>query len=273
MAVTPALATVIAGHTRTRERLENHVDELETLWKTLFSILESDISKVIGSGLEQAMTLLDKEKDNALRVITRSQRLVGDMLYDETSGPRQWTDGWRETATDRTTTLSERSAMFVNGGPGIDASPEETRHHGLSLVPAQEGDLGTSLRIVLEDMKMQMDRQTRAIELLAKENHQVCWYQLERRPAKKRSFSAEICDRACSSAACSDRFHLIFPEETIDPLKQSLYGASASDWPRLSRSANVCSSRVIARPDCYSAVPLVLRVSFSGVDFVVVRTV
>lgn len=188
MAVTPALATVISGHTRTRQRLENHVEELETLWKTLFSILESDISKVIGSRLEQAMTLLDKERDSALRVITRSQRLIGDRLYDGTPGPRQWTDGWRETATDRTTTLSERSATFVNGGPEMNASPEETRHHGgstsSSLVPTQEGDLGTSLRIVLEDMKTQIDRQTRAIELLAKENHQVCWYQVEQRAAK-----------------------------------------------------------------------------------------
>jgi hypothetical protein len=180
MAVTPALATVITGHTRSRERLQNHVEELETLWKTLFSILEGDISKVIDSRLEQAMTLLDRERDSALRVITRSQRLIGDRLHDGTTGPRQSTDGWRETATDRTTTLSEQGTISVNGGPTINASPGETRHHGgsttLSLVPIQEGDLGTSLRIVLEDMKMQMDRQTKAIELLAQENHQVGLY-------------------------------------------------------------------------------------------------
>ncbi|KAG8217498.1 hypothetical protein J3R82DRAFT_5646 [Butyriboletus roseoflavus] len=174
MAVTPALAAVITDHTRTRERLENHVEELETLWKTLFSVLESDISKVIDSRLERAMTLLDRERDSALRVITRSQRPIGDRLHD---GTRQWPDGRRETATDRTTTLSERSSIFVNGGPAINASPEETRHHGgptsLSLVSTQEGDLGTTLRIVLEDMKMQMNKQTRAIELLAKENLQL----------------------------------------------------------------------------------------------------
>lgn len=178
MAVTPALATVITGHTRTRERLENHVEELETLWKTLFSVLESDISKVIDSRLEQAITLLDKERDSALRVITRSQRRVGERLHDGTTGPRQWPDGCRETATDRTTTLSERSPIVVNSGSAINASPEERRHHGgstsLSLVPTREGDLGTTLRSVLEDMKTQMDRQTRAIELLAKENLQVC---------------------------------------------------------------------------------------------------
>lgn len=191
MAVTPALATVINGHTRTRERLENHVEELETLWKTLFSMLESDIYKVIDSRLEQAMSLLDKERDSALRVITRSQRLIGDRLYDGMSGSRQWSDGWRETATDRTTTLSERSAIFVNDGPGMNVSPEESRHHGgsasQSLVPTQDGDIGTSLRIVLEGMKLQMDRQTRAIELLAKENLQVCLYPLEQHAAKIRS--------------------------------------------------------------------------------------
>lgn len=179
MAVTPALATVITGHTRTRERLESHIGELEALWKTLFSILEGDISKVIESRLEQAMTLVDKERDNVLRAITRSQRLVDD----GTTGSRQWTDGRRETVTDRATTVSERGTISVNGGPTMNASPEETRHHGgstsLSLVPTQEGDLGTSLRIVLEDMKMQMDRQTRAIELLAQENLQVGLYQLE----------------------------------------------------------------------------------------------
>ncbi|KAF8447981.1 hypothetical protein L210DRAFT_2829429 [Boletus edulis BED1] len=62
MAVTPALATVINGHTRTRERLENRVQELDALWKTLFSMLESDISKAIDSRLEHAMSLLDKER-------------------------------------------------------------------------------------------------------------------------------------------------------------------------------------------------------------------
>ncbi|KAF8559558.1 hypothetical protein OG21DRAFT_462711 [Imleria badia] len=177
MSVTPALATVITGHTRTRERLENHVEELETLWKTLFTTLESDISKVIDSRLEQAMAALDKERDSALRVITRSQRPIGDRLHDGTTGPRQWTDSGRETATDRATTVSERGTISVNGGPTINASPEETRHQGgpasLSLVPTQEVDLGTSLRIVLEDMKVQMDRQTRAIELLAQENLQL----------------------------------------------------------------------------------------------------
>lgn len=187
MAVTPALATVITGHTRTRERLENRVEELETLWKTLFSMLERDISKVVDSRLEQAMTLLDKERDSALRVITRSQRLVDDRLHDGTTGPRQWTDGGRETATDRTTTLSEQGTIFVNGGPTINAPPEGARRRGgsttLSLVPTQEGDLGTSLRIVLEDMKVQMDRQTRAIELLAQENHQVGLHELEQHAA------------------------------------------------------------------------------------------
>ena len=177
MAVTPALATVITGHTRTRERLESHVEELETLWKTLFSMLEGDISKVIDSRLEQAMTALDKERDSALRVITRAQRLVGNGNHDGTAGPRQWTDDGRETATTRGAALSERGAISVNGGPTTNASPEEARHQGgptsLSLVPAQEGDLGTSLRIVLENMKVQMDRQTRAIELLAQENLQV----------------------------------------------------------------------------------------------------
>lgn len=189
MAVTPALATVITGHTRTRERLENHMEELETLWKALFSMLEGDISKAIDSRLEQAMTLLGNERDSALRVITRSQRLVGDRPHDGITGPRQWTDGWRETATDRTTTLSERSTISVNGGPTINASPEETRHQAgstsLSLVPTQEADLGMSLRVVLEDMKLQMDRQTRAIELLAKENLQVRLYQLGRGAAKR----------------------------------------------------------------------------------------
>lgn len=179
MAVTPALATVITGHTRTRERLQNHAEELETLWKTLFSMLEGDISKVIDLRLEQAMTLLDKERENALRVITRSQKPI-DRPQEGTAGPRQWTDGWRETATDRTTTLSEQGTISVNGRPTINTSSGEARHHGgsstLSLVPTQEGDLGTSLKIVLEDMKMQMDRQTRAIELLAQENHQVGLY-------------------------------------------------------------------------------------------------
>lgn len=175
MAVTPALASVITSHTRTRERLENHAEELEALWKTLFTILESDISKVIDSRLEQAMTLLDKERDSALRVITRSQRLISDGLHDGTTGPRA--DGWREAAMDRATIVSERG----NGGPTpINASPEETRHNGastsLSLIQTQEGDLGTSLRGVLEGMKMQMDRQTRAIELLAQENLQVGLY-------------------------------------------------------------------------------------------------
>ena len=177
MAVTPALATVITGHTRTRERLENHAEELEALWKTLFSTLEGDISRVIDSRLEQAMTLLHKERDSALRMITRSQNLVSDRLHDGTTRPLQRTDSWREKVTDRTTILSERGRSSVNGGPTINVSPEGTRHNGgstsLSLVPTQEGDLGTSLRIVLEDMKMQMDRQTRAIELLAQENLQV----------------------------------------------------------------------------------------------------
>ncbi|KAI9566446.1 hypothetical protein HD554DRAFT_1111789 [Boletus coccyginus] len=177
VAVTPALATVITGHTRTRERLENHAEELETLWKTLFSTLEGDISRVIESRLEQAMTLLHKERDSALRMITRSQNLVSDRLHDGTTGPLQRTDSWKENVTARTTTLSERGRSSVNGGPAINVSPEGTRHHGgstsLSLVPTQEGDLGTSLRIVLEDMKMQMDRQTRAIELLAQENLQL----------------------------------------------------------------------------------------------------
>lgn len=180
VAVTPALATVITGHTRTRERLENHAEELETLWKTLFSTLEGDISRVIESRLEQAMTLLHKERDSALRMITRSQNLVSDRLHDGTTGPLQRTDSWKENVTARTTTLSERGRSSVNGGPAINVSPEGTRHHGgstsLSLVPTQEGDLGTSLRIVLEDMKMQMDRQTRAIELLAQENLQVGSY-------------------------------------------------------------------------------------------------
>ncbi|KAG6376132.1 hypothetical protein JVT61DRAFT_2106 [Boletus reticuloceps] len=185
MAVTPALATVINGHTRTRERLENRVQELEALWKTLFSMLESDISKVIDSRLEHAMSLLDKERENALRVITRSQRFMGDGSHDGITGSHQRTDGRRETATDRVT-VWERGAMSLNGGPTINASPEETRHHGgptsLSLVPTQEGGLGTSLRIVLEDMKMQMDRQTRAIELLAQENHQLRSATAERIP-------------------------------------------------------------------------------------------
>ena len=140
-------------------------------------MLEGDIAKVIDSRLEQAITLLGNERDSALRMITRSQKLACDRLPDGARGPRQWTDGWRETATDRTTTLSERNTKSVNGGPTIKVSPEETRHHGsstsLSLVPTLEVDLGTSLRVVLEDMKIQMGRQTRAIELLAKENLQV----------------------------------------------------------------------------------------------------
>lgn len=182
------------------------MEELETLWKTLFSILEGDISKAIDSRLEQAITLLGNERDNALRVVTRSQRLTGDKLCDGTTGPRQRTDGWRETVTDRT--LSERSTMSINGGPAMNASPGETRHHGssasLSLVPTQEVDLGMSLRIALEDMKMQMDRQTRAIELLAKENLQVCLYKWEQDAAKCRHFQLK------SATEC-------FPPQLVPP--------------------------------------------------------
>ena len=172
MAVTPALATVINGHTRTRERLESRIEELESLWRTLFSVLEGDISKAVNSRLEQAMTLLANERDNALRVIAHSQRFAGDRVSDGTTGPRQ-SDRCKDT-----TTLSERSTNSVNGGLAVNVLSDETRHRGgppaLSLVPTQEMDLGKSLRIVLEDMKMQMARQTRAIELLAKENLQVC---------------------------------------------------------------------------------------------------
>ncbi|KAG9318462.1 hypothetical protein JVU11DRAFT_553 [Chiua virens] len=175
MAVTPALATVITGHTRTRERVEHHVSELEALWKALFSTLEDDISKAIDSRLEQAMTLLDKDRANVIQAIMRSQKPVSERLSEGTTGPRQRTDtSTREAASDRTAFLSEGGTLSLNSKPAKDGSAEEARHHvgptSLSLVPTQEADLGTSLRIVLEDMKMQMDRQTRAIELLAKEN-------------------------------------------------------------------------------------------------------
>ncbi|KAF9246539.1 hypothetical protein BU15DRAFT_58564 [Melanogaster broomeanus] len=172
IALAPALAGVITSYTKTRERVEDHVGELESLWKTLFSTLEEDISKLIDSRQREAIAALHKEKESILRAITQSPslRLVGESLSSETSTPHHPMDGWKT----KMTTYSEHNiisdvAVAGNGSPG------QMRHHvafpSIPVVePKQEGDLGASIRGVLEGMKLQMDRQTRAIELLANED-------------------------------------------------------------------------------------------------------
>ncbi|KAF9227945.1 hypothetical protein BS17DRAFT_774522 [Gyrodon lividus] len=180
IAVTPALAAVIASHAKIRERVEGHIRELESLWRTLLSVLEEDISKVIDSGLRKAIATLHREKDSILQKITHSPslRLIGDRPWGETPTLHYPMDGWKETAAERTMTYSEQSAISVDVVAVTSGSPDQKRHRvaspSMSLVKSkQEEDLRTSLKDVLEGMKQQMDRQTRAIELLSQENLQL----------------------------------------------------------------------------------------------------
>lgn len=179
MAATPALAAVIANHAKIRQRVEDHIRELESLWRMLFSTLEEDISKVIDSRLRKAIAALHMERDNILRTITHhsSLKLLADAPCGETPTPHHPVDGWKETAAERTRTCSEQS-VIVDVVARANGSPDQNHHPPaspsmLSVGPKQEEDLRTNLTDVLEGIKLQMNRQAEALQQLAKENLQV----------------------------------------------------------------------------------------------------
>ncbi|KIL00420.1 hypothetical protein PAXRUDRAFT_821712 [Paxillus rubicundulus Ve08.2h10] len=180
MVVAPALAAVIASHAKIRQRGEDHTRELESLWRVLFSTLEEDISKVIDSHLRKAITTLHAEKDSILRAITHhsSLKLLADGPCGETPTPHHPMDGRKETTAERTPIYSERSVTSVDVVAAAKGSPDQNRRRlappSMSLVgPKQEEDLRTSLTDVLEGMKLQMNKQTEALQQLAKENFQL----------------------------------------------------------------------------------------------------
>ncbi|KIJ69442.1 hypothetical protein HYDPIDRAFT_106058 [Hydnomerulius pinastri MD-312] len=185
MAVTPALAAVITSHAKTKDRVEDGIRELELLWKTLFTTLEDDISKVVDTRLQDAIATLHKERDDILQAMTRCTSRKGDEPRGETPISHVPIDNWRELAPEGTMSFSERSAVSIDVVPVPSGSSGQKLRRIASpspslVVPKQEEDGGSSLKDVLESMKFQMDRQTRAIELLAKENQQVRIQRAER---------------------------------------------------------------------------------------------
>ncbi|KAF8844982.1 hypothetical protein BDN67DRAFT_962451 [Paxillus ammoniavirescens] len=194
MAATPALAAVIANHAKIRQHVEDHIRELESLWRMLFSTLEEDISKVIDSRLRKAIAALHTEEDSKLRAITHhsSLKLLADApcgACGETPTPHHPMDGWKKNAAERTRAYSEQSVISVDVVAGANGSPDQNHHRlalpSMSLVePKQEQDLRTNLTNVLEGIKIQMNRQTEALQQLAKENLQLnCTTEYSRSPA------------------------------------------------------------------------------------------
>lgn len=131
MTVAPTLAAVITSHRECKEKAEQHAQELETLWKSLFAALEREMVKIVETRLNAAVTTLQKEGKNISHSVERSRSSIDNTIP----------------ATKRRRT--ETSEVNAN----------------------QES--GEGLKELLQAMKSQMDKQTKAIERLSKDKQQV----------------------------------------------------------------------------------------------------
>ncbi|KAH7889714.1 hypothetical protein F5I97DRAFT_577375 [Phlebopus sp. FC_14] len=176
MAVIPALASVITSHAKCKDGVEQRIRELDSLWSSLFSALEDDISKLISSRLHDAIATLHKKRDDICQSLAHTAPLK--RKPDEPRSEMQSShepSSWKNSAADGRKTYSERSAVSVDTDSVLHGSPGQKRRRISSLSvpmakPAHEV-IGTDLKEILAAMRLQMDKQTRAIEHLAKENH------------------------------------------------------------------------------------------------------
>ncbi|KAL4074455.1 hypothetical protein V8B97DRAFT_1694998 [Scleroderma yunnanense] len=63
--VAPTLAAAITSHGECKERIEQHTQELETLWASLFSALERNIVKAVETHLKTAVAMLQEKGRNS----------------------------------------------------------------------------------------------------------------------------------------------------------------------------------------------------------------
>lgn len=167
--VTPALAAVISNHGKCKEQIGQHIQELETLWASLFASLENEITKVIDNRMKAAVATLHREKEKILHSIS-NQRLLPRTVIDP--GTRTRSAGETMTRKDgrAEALMMDHDAESTIIIPGPEDPPAFKRRRTEVEFGVRQEDMDLGLKELLQAMKVQMDKQTEAIERFTREN-------------------------------------------------------------------------------------------------------
>ena len=175
-AVAPTLATVIANRARCKERVENDFTTLEYIWQDIFSVFVQGVVGAIDGGLQDALVTLKKEGENAVNQVIasgadslkRKAAISGSVAFD----------GREKRASFSKKTHSASSGGF--GGVGeTSQSHKRRRLASTSLESSHEDedikieDEDTSVINMVQEMKMNTDRQTQTVQTPIRENNEV----------------------------------------------------------------------------------------------------
>jgi hypothetical protein len=149
LAVSPKLKAIAAGNAQTKERSDKTMAALGETWDQVFDLFVTEVGEVIERRLEEA---IDSMKTQGELLISRMEASSSSSAMKRNISEVVWSDDEGRGESE----LLEREHKRRR--------PEQ---HPLDTE-------SSSIDVILQQMKLKVDQQTRSMQSLAKENSEVC---------------------------------------------------------------------------------------------------
>ncbi|KAF7363425.1 C3H1-type domain-containing protein [Mycena sanguinolenta] len=172
--VAPTLADIMLKHEQSKHRVEESFKALGGVWEQVFDVFVTEVAHVIDSGLQNAITVLKKETNAAIKEIAEC---AAGPLKNNTGESMIPYD--RKRARTRGPTEKENEESRPGRGASRDRDHKRRRFASRSSSPDPHDRRGSkhngdaSIEDILTQMKMKIDQQAASLHSLQKENNEV----------------------------------------------------------------------------------------------------
>ncbi|KAJ6502570.1 hypothetical protein C8R45DRAFT_977025 [Mycena sanguinolenta] len=175
--VAPTLADIMLKHEQSKHRVEENFKALGGVWEQVFDVFVTEIAHVIDSGLQNAITVLKKETNTAIKEIaeyaavslknyTGESAVPYDRKRARPRGPAEKENEEARSGRGASRDRDHKRRRFASRSSSPDAHDRRSSKHG--------GD--ASIEDILTQMKMKIDQQAASLHSLQKENNEVWNY-------------------------------------------------------------------------------------------------
>lgn len=190
----PSLESLTQSHAQSKQRVENDFEDLGDIWEKVFDVFVSEIALAIDDGLAGALVKLTKEGN---RVVKQSLEALkqkidepqqGEVVSDAARcGKRDRSNHFDEEAEredpgpmhdereqKRPRLLALSSFPSVQTSTSMSSSDVIRTDQGVNAEELGDVDMDSSVKEILQKMKLKIDRQAQSLQTLTKENTEVC---------------------------------------------------------------------------------------------------
>jgi hypothetical protein len=152
-AVAPTLADVVNNHVLSQVQVEASLNALSELWDEIFDVFANEIAHVIDAKLEDALTKLN----------TDCERAAARLMHSSSTGQKRKLPNGVSLFS-----VNDPREGMADASSSLDTEDRERKRRRVSDVTGTE----LSLEDILNTIKVKMDKQTRSLETLNRENMQ-----------------------------------------------------------------------------------------------------